>query len=71
MHALNYGSDIFSFPMQYPMGPSWCYLHAKSITVNALLEFREYKGRVPKQMNQKATKLFEVFSQPQVNIYKW
>ena len=54
------------FSFQFPMGPSWCYFHAESVTTNVFLEFREYKGRVPKQTYQKRTKYFEVCSQPQV-----
>jgi len=56
------------FSQVYQMGPSWCYFHAESVTVNIFLEFREYKGRVPKQMNQKGTKMFEVCSRPQVIV---
>jgi len=55
------------FSQVYQMGPSWCYFHAESVTVNIFLEFREYKGRVPKQMNQKGTKMFEVCSRPQAS----
>jgi len=55
------------FSQLYPKGPSRCYFHAESVTVNILLEFREYKGRVPKEMNRKGTKLFEVCSRPQAS----
>ena len=47
--------------IQYPLGPTLCYLHTEGLKAAEGIMFREYKGRLPQQSHQ-SEMFYEAYS---------